>query len=81
MGLLSEILLLPLAPARGVAWVAEKVRDEAERQRGEQFDLEAELAELDRLREAGALSAEEAELREEALLRAQLGPDRGVDDG
>jgi hypothetical protein len=80
MGLLTEILLLPLAPVRSVTWLAEKIRDEADRQMPMPDDLQAELEELDRLRESGELSPEEADLREEELLRAQLGPDEGDDD-
>ena len=73
MGLLSEILLLPLAPVRGVTWVAEQVRDEATRQEDAPQELHAALAELDRQREAGELSADEADAREEALLQRLLG--------
>jgi hypothetical protein len=35
MGLMSSLLLLPLAPVRGVVWVAEVVADEADRQMAE----------------------------------------------
>ena len=72
MGLLGEIFLLPLAPVRGVTWIAEKVRDEAVRERDESTGVEAELAELDRQVEAGELSKDEAERREEELLETML---------
>ena len=32
MGLITGLLTLPLAPVRGVAWVAEQVAEEAERE-------------------------------------------------
>ena len=72
MGLLGEIFLLPLAPVRGVTWIAEKVRDEAVRERDASTDVEAALAELDRQLEAGELSKDEAERREEELLETML---------
>lgn len=72
MGLLSEILLLPIAPLRATTWIAEQVEEQAERERSAPIDVDAELAELDRQREAGLLSADEAEIREEELLRGLL---------
>jgi hypothetical protein len=32
MGLITGVLLPPLAPVRGIGWVAEVLRDEAERE-------------------------------------------------
>ena len=32
MGLISGLLMLPLAPVRGVAWIGEQIAEEADRQ-------------------------------------------------
>lgn len=78
MGLVTEIILLPLAPVRGVAWVARQLEDEARRESGDGSDLETELAELDRQRAQGEITPEEADAREEELLDWALdNPDRG----
>lgn len=72
MGLLKEIALLPLAPVRAVTWLAEQVEEEATRHLFEPENLEAALAELDRQRDEGELSADEAAAREEELLERLL---------
>ncbi|HEX2858232.1 MAG TPA: c-type cytochrome biogenesis protein CcmI [Propionibacteriaceae bacterium] len=72
MGLLREVLLLPLAPVRGVVWVAEQVRDEAERQWSDPAVIQAELAEIDAMREMGTIDDAEADAREEELVQRLL---------
>lgn len=68
MGLLVGLLTLPLAPARGVAWLAEQVRDQAERDLDDREAISERLAEVERRREAGELSPQEsAELEEQIL--------------
>ena len=68
MGLISGILLLPLAPVRGVIWVAEKVNDAAEREMYDPGVLRAQLAALNQELEDGNVSLEEFEREEEELL-------------
>ncbi|MFF1459521.1 gas vesicle protein GvpG [Streptomyces sp. NPDC058330] len=68
MGLISGILLLPLAPVRGVAWVAEKVNDCADRELYDPGVLRAQLVALNQEFESGNVSAEEFEREEEELL-------------
>ncbi|HET9128352.1 MAG TPA: c-type cytochrome biogenesis protein CcmI [Propionibacteriaceae bacterium] len=72
MGLLREVLLLPLAPVRGVVWVAEQVRDEAQRQWSDPAVIQAELAEIDAMREMGTIDDAEADAREEELVQRLL---------
>ncbi len=74
MGLLTGLLTLPLAPVRGVAWVAEVVAEEADRQMAEATSPERALAELEAARATGEISEEEAaaleaELLDEAIVR------------
>ena len=67
-GLLEELLLLPLAPARSVVWLAEKIRVQAEEEYAGRQALSDRLAEIERARTAGEISDEDsAELEEQIL--------------
>ncbi|MBY8882225.1 c-type cytochrome biogenesis protein CcmI [Actinacidiphila acidipaludis] len=79
MGLVSGVILLPLAPVRGVMWIAEQIQQEAARRTDDPAALRRRLAEVDRARENGELSAEEAASEEEELVRRLLasGPPLG----
>ncbi|MFE5243617.1 MULTISPECIES: gas vesicle protein GvpG [unclassified Streptomyces] len=68
MGLFTGLLLLPLAPVRGVAWVAEKVNDAAEREFNDPQVIRARLAALNLELEDGHIGLEEFEREEEELL-------------
>ena len=69
MGLVTGLLTLPLAPVRGVAWVAEQLAAEAERELyGDPETLRRELTELQRDRAFGQIDDEEYTEREAALL-------------
>lgn len=69
MGLISNLLLLPLAPVRGVVWVAEQIEEEAERQWYDPATINAALDDLDARREAGLIPDEDADRLEEELVR------------
>ena len=70
MGLLTGLLGLPLAPVRGVVWLAERIRDHAEEQFYDPVQIRAELERVDEARRAGEISEEEAaELENELLQR------------
>ncbi|MFE7749576.1 gas vesicle protein GvpG [Streptomyces sp. NPDC057428] len=68
MGLVSGLLLLPLAPVRGVVWVAEKVNEAADRELHDPGVIRAQLAALNDELEDGGISLEEFEREEEKLL-------------
>jgi hypothetical protein len=69
MGLVTGLLTLPLAPVRGVAWVAEQLAAEAERElHGNSETLRRELTELQRDRAFGQIDDDEYTEREAALL-------------
>ena len=55
MGLITGLLTLPLAPVRGVAWVAEKVAEEAELEMYDEQRILRELVELERARDEGQI--------------------------
>jgi hypothetical protein len=77
MGLISAILTAPLAPVRGVAWIAEQVHDQAMR---ELYDPDSIQRALDRVqldRELGVIDGEEADRREDELLERLIEAKRG----
>lgn len=76
MGLLSGLVTWPLAPVRGVVWIADQVLQEAERQYYDPARIRAELDEIDQLRREGSIDAEEADDREEELIARLMHDDR-----
>ncbi|MFB7421396.1 gas vesicle protein GvpG [Streptomyces sp. NPDC056210] len=68
MGLLGEILLLPLAPVRGSLWVMEQVLTEAERQYYDPAAVRAALARLEERLEAGEIDDVTFDRLEDELL-------------
>jgi Gas vesicle protein G len=74
MGLITGLLTLPLAPVRGVAWVTEKVAEEAELELYDENRIMRELAELEAAHERGELSQEKLDASVDLLLeRLQIG--------
>ena len=66
MGLFREIVLLPLAPVRGVMWTVGQVLDAAER---DQVDgIHRELLELEQALQDGSITEEEFDDREDELI-------------
>jgi chorismate mutase len=68
VGLIAGLLTLPLAPLRGVVAVAEQVRLQAEEEFYDPVRIREQLADVQRQREEGALSDEEATEREDDLV-------------
>ncbi|MFF7896958.1 gas vesicle protein GvpG [Streptomyces sp. NPDC007907] len=68
MGLISEVLLLPFAPARGSAWAIKQVVQEAERIYYDPATVRAELGRLEEQLEAGEITEEEFDRLEDELL-------------
>ena len=68
MGLFTGLLTLPLAPVRGVVWVADQLATEAERQLYDEERIRAEWLQLEIDAEDGKLSEEEFRSREDELL-------------
>ncbi|SDK43748.1 gas vesicle protein GvpG [Streptomyces indicus] len=68
MGLLSEVLLLPLAPVRGSMWVLDQVVAEAERLYYDPSAVQAELRALEAKLDAGEIDEETFDRREDELL-------------
>ncbi|MFB6673023.1 gas vesicle protein GvpG [Streptomyces sp. NPDC057684] len=68
MGLLTQILTLPLAPVRGVAWVADRVLEAAEDKYYDPAPVHRELAELERQLLDGEIDEATFDEREDELL-------------
>ena len=67
-GLFSGLLTLPLAPVRGVVWVAEQVAEEADRQLYDEGQIRSELLQLELDHDDGLIGDEERAELEDALL-------------
>jgi hypothetical protein len=81
MGLLTGLLGLPLAPLRGTVWAAEQVLEQAEAEFYDPAAIRAQLDEVDRRREAGDLTEEEAVAWEDELIeRLMVGQNRDRED-
>jgi hypothetical protein len=72
MGLLSGVLLLPIAPVKGVGWIAKVLAEEAERELESRESPERALADLDAARANGEISEEDAEALEAQLIERML---------
>ncbi|MFJ9347619.1 gas vesicle protein GvpG [Streptomyces sp. NPDC101237] len=68
MGLLTQLLTLPLAPVRGVGWVVDRVVEAAEQEYYDPEPVERELAALERELLAGRIDQAAFEEREDRLL-------------
>jgi hypothetical protein len=80
MGLLSGLFGLPLAPLRGTVAVAEQILQQAEETYYDPAAIRAELREVDRLREAGALTEDEATAWEDQLIERMMAGSRRRDE-
>lgn len=67
MGLFTGLLTLPLAPVRGVVWVADKLLEEAERELYDEDRIRAELLQVELDAEDGKVSEEERNRLEDEL--------------
>ena len=74
MGLITGLLTLPLAPVRGVAWVAGKVAEEAELELYDEQRIMRELEELEAAHDEGLIGDETFDQGvDELLTRLELG--------
>jgi hypothetical protein len=77
LGLLTGLLGLPLAPLRGVVWLAEQILDQAEQQYYDPARIRAQLERVDEARRTGELPEDECAAAENELLQrlmARRGP-------
>ena len=81
MGLITGILTWPLAPVRGVAWIAEQVRQEAERQWLDPAVIQEALDDVQARRDAGLIDDAEANRLEDELIERLLASEQLYDSG
>jgi Gas vesicle protein G len=68
MGLFTGLITLPLAPVRGVAWIAEQVMEEIDRELYDEDGIRREMLQLELDFDDGLIDEEERQAREEVLL-------------
>jgi len=68
VGLFTGLIMLPLAPVRGVAWLGEQVLDQASQEAGDPDQIRQQLAELEEAEAAGEITATERAEAEERLI-------------
>ena len=68
MGLFTGLITLPLAPVRGVVWVAEQITEELERQLYDEDNIRRELMQLELEAEDGTIGEEERQTKEQELM-------------
>lgn len=69
MGLITGLLTLPLAPVRGVVWLAEQIQEHAEEQYYDPANIRAQLERVEEARQTGEMTEEECSEWENELLR------------
>jgi hypothetical protein len=72
MGLLAGLLTLPLAPVRGVMWIAETVGAEAQRQWRDPALVRAEIERVEQQHADGLLGDAQRDEQIDALVRRLL---------
>jgi hypothetical protein len=77
MGLISAIFTAPLAPIKGVVWVAEQVHDQAMRELYDPESIQRALDQVQLDREMGVIDNDEADRREDELLERLIEAKRG----
>jgi hypothetical protein len=68
VGLFTGLLLLPLAPVRGTAWLAEVIQEQAEGQYYDEDAIRAQLLEIEEARQTGEYDEAELTAAEDALI-------------
>lgn len=74
MGIFTGIVLLPLAPVRGVVKVAEVIQRQVEQELHNPARTRRQLEELDEARERGDISPDEETKLQKEILQARVKP-------
>jgi hypothetical protein len=72
MGIMTNVLLLPLAPVRGVTWIAEVLFEEADREISSARSPARQLEDLAAAVANGEIGPEEAEALEAEIIERML---------
>ena len=68
MGLITGLLTLPLAPVRGVGWIAEQLHEQAADEYYDETRIMRELAQVELAHEQGEIGENELDEATDALL-------------
>ena len=68
MGLITGLLLLPLAPVRGTVWIAERILEQAESEFYDEGAIREQLLAIEAARETGEIDEDEAARAEDMLI-------------
>ncbi|WP_040795603.1 gas vesicle protein GvpG [Nocardia higoensis] len=74
MGLVSSLLMLPLAPVRGVLWLGEVIQERVEHELNDPAKIRREIEAIDEAAAAGELSDEERRLAQQRVLDRLIRP-------
>lgn len=83
MGLISEILLAPFAPVRGVVALAEVIQRQVDQELNNPANTRRQLEELDARRQQGEITGEQEQAAQEQVLQRRIprrSPGRPTDD-
>jgi hypothetical protein len=79
MGILTKLLLLPLAPVDGVIWIGRQLQEQANEQMYGSASIGRQLADLRDALDAGEMSEEEY-LEDEDILLDRLDEARAIEE-
>lgn len=71
--MLTQLLLLPLAPVRAAVWVAEHIQDQVDRERNDRGTATGQLADIDAAWRAGEITDARRDELEEQVLQGLYG--------
>ncbi len=74
MGILSAVLLAPLAPVRGVVALAEVIQRRVDQELNDPATTRRQLEVLEEARERGEISPEEEHEAQDEILQARITP-------
>jgi hypothetical protein len=74
VGVIKELVLLPVSPLRFTVWVADKVAEQVDREQNSPEARVQRLHEIEEERERGELSEDEAAEEETAILQQASAP-------
>ncbi len=74
MGLLSGIVMLPLAPVRGVIKLGEVIQRQVEQELHNPANTRRQLEELEEARERGEISADDEKRAQQQILETRVKP-------
>jgi len=74
MGLVSQILTLPLMPVRLTLWVGEVIRDQVEHQLYDPAVIRRQIEEIDEARAAGRIAPDDADRQQRELVGRLVRP-------